>query len=428
MICVKRKKGRRFFKEKNKRETFLYMKGIKKSFIFVIVFAVIMSLCSCSNGFFTEGNGTNNATSSKNESTVESIGRVNPSEINFNLKYVTANEMKPTTTTEVVAKVRPSVLELYCIVGTSKSSGSGVILAFDDSDGDGKDDQALVITCHHVIESASQMTAKSIYGKEYAAELIGSDPISDIALLWISIDENSDFTGLTAAEMMYDSDSLIIGADVLAIGNPLGYLGGTVTKGIISALNRDVTVENRKMTLIQTDAAINGGNSGGGLFDASTGALIGIVNAGYKSSSAQGLSFAIPCGTVKSIMDKLLDKGYVEGNFDFGVTFDASTFYNSAWSTKTYVVIDSLDAYGSFSKGGMEEGDIILSVKVGSKSIDVSDYSNATLTELDNFLKDSSFKIGDKVTVQYMRYSRTLRSYEKATAEFDIEQYIYGII
>lgn len=403
------------------------MKNIKKSFIFVLVFAIVMSLCSCSDGFFTDGDGLNGSTSDRTESS-ESIGRVNPSEINFNLKYITANELSPTTTTEVVAKVRPSVLELYCIVGSSKSSGSGVILAFDDSDDDGNNDQALVITCHHVIENASQMTAKSIYGKEYTAELIGADPVSDIALLWIALDENNDFEGLTAAEMMYESDSLIIGADVLAIGNPLGYLGGTVTKGIISALNRDVTVENRKMTLIQTDAAINGGNSGGGLFDASTGALIGIVNAGYKSSAAQGLSFAIPCGTVKAIMDKLLDKGYVEGNFDFGVTFDASTFYNSAWSTKTYVVIDTLDAYGSFSKGGMEEGDIVLSVKVGSKSIDVSNYTNSTLTELENFLGDSSFKIGDKVTVQYMRYSRSLRSYEKATAEFNIEQYIYGII
>lgn len=403
------------------------MKNIKKSFIFVLVFAIVMSLCSCSDGFFTDGDGLNGSTSDRTESS-ESIGRVNPSEINFNLKYITANELSPTTTTKVVAKVRPSVLELYCIVGSSKSSGSGVILAFDDSDDDGNNDQALVITCHHVIENASQMTAKSIYGKEYTAELIGADPVSDIALLWIALDENNDFEGLTAAEMMYESDSLIIGADVLAIGNPLGYLGGTVTKGIISALNRDVTVENRKMTLIQTDAAINGGNSGGGLFDASTGALIGIVNAGYKSSAAQGLSFAIPCGTVKAIMDKLLDKGYVEGNFDFGVTFDASTFYNSAWSTKTYVVIDTLDAYGSFSKGGMEEGDIILSVKVGSKSIDVSNYTNSTLTELENFLGDSSFKIGDKVTVQYMRYSRSLRSYEKATAEFNIEQYIYGII
>lgn len=328
----------------------------------------------------------------------------------------------------MVAKVRPSVLELYCIVGTSKSSGSGVIVSFDDSDDDGENDKALVVTCHHVIEDSDSITAKSIYGKEYTAELIAADPDSDIALCWISKEENADFEGLTAASMMYESDKLLIGSDVLAIGNPLGYLGGTVTKGIVSALNRDVTVEDRKMTLIQTDAAINGGNSGGGLFDAQTGALIGIVNAGYKSSAAQGLSFAIPCGTVKSVMDQLLDKGYVEGNFDFGVSFEAKTFYVTYGRTTTYIVASELDMYGTFSRGGIEAGDVILSVKVGDKSIDVSDYDNDTLDNFTNFLADPSFKIGDDVTVSYMRYSRSSKSYKKDTANFKIEQYIYGII
>ena len=182
------------------------------------------------------------------------------------------------------------------------------------------------------------------------------------------------------------------------------------------------------MTLIQTDAAINGGNSGGGLFDAQTGALIGVVNAGYKSSAAQGLSFAIPCGTVKAVMDKLLDKGYVEGNFDFGVSFEAKVFYVNTWSTTTYVVVSGVDDYGTFSKGGIESGDIILSVKVGDKSIDVSVYDGNTLEKLTNFLADPSFKIGDDVTVSYMRYDRASRSYKKATANFKIEQYIYGII
>lgn len=401
------------------------MKGLKRIFACVIAATMLVCLCSCSGSFFIDGSG-----SSESESTSisESINKVLPGDVNFDISYVPSNEIKPTSTTEVIAKIRPSVLELYCIVGSSKSSGSGVILSFNDTDSDGKNDKALVITCHHVIEDSSKMTAKSIYGKEYNAELIGADPVSDIALLWITTDENNDFTDLTAAEMMYESDKLLIGSDVLAIGNPLGYLGGTVTKGIVSALNRDVNVEGRQMTLIQTDAAINGGNSGGGLFDAETGALIGIVNAGYKSSAAQGLSFAIPCGTVKSVMDQLLDKGYVEGNYDFGVTFDAENFYNSAWSTKTYVVISSLDIYGTFSKGGMEEGDVILSVKVGDSSIDVSSYTSETLSLLENFLADGKYKIGDKVTVSYMRYQRSSRSYEKASLEFEITQYVYGII
>lgn len=405
--------------------------GMKKFIIITLILSLMIACSSCQGGIFTNGdvsNGSESTNISNSESTSEKTSVTLPSNVKFDINYVQSDEIRQSTVTEVVAKVRPSVLELYCIVGSSKSSGSGVIVSFDDSDDDGENDKALVVTCHHVIEDSDSITAKSIYGKEYTAELIAADPVSDIALCWISKEENADLEGLTAASMMYESDKLLIGSDVLAIGNPLGYLGGTVTKGIVSALNRDVTVEDRKMTLIQTDAAINGGNSGGGLFDAQTGALIGIVNAGYKSSAAQGLSFAIPCGTVKSVMDQLLDKGYVEGNFDFGVSFEAQTFYVTYGRTTTYIVASELDMYGTFSKGGIEAGDVILSVKVGDKSIDVSDYDNDTLDNLTNFLADPSFKIGDDVTVSYMRYSRSSKSYKKATANFKIEQYIYGII
>ena len=387
---------------------------MKKFVILTLILSLMIVCSSCFGGFLTSGDfsdGSESTNITGSESTNDKTSATLPSNVKFDINYVTSDEIRPSTITEVVAKVRPSVLELYCLVGNSKSSGSGVIVSFDDSDDDGKDDKALVVTCHHVIEDAESITAKSIYGKEYTAELIAADPVSDIALCWISAEENADFEGLTAASMMYESDKLLIGSDVLAIGNPLGYLGGTVTKGIVSALNRDVTVEERKMTLIQTDAAINGGNSGGGLFDAQTGALIGIVNAGYKSSAAQGLSFAIPCGTVKA-----------------GVSFEAKVFYVNTWSTTTYVVVSGVDDYGTFSKGGIESGDIILSVKVGNKSIDVSVYDGNTLEKLTNFLADPSFKIGDDVTVSYMRYDRASRSYKKATANFKIEQYIYGII
>ena len=405
--------------------------GMKKFIIITLILALMIACSSCYGGLLTNGgvsNGSESNNISSSETTSEKTSVTLPSNVKFEINYVQSDEIQSSTVTEVVAKVRPSVLELYCIVGTSKSSGSGVIVSFDDSDDDGENDKALVVTCHHVIEDSESITAKSIYGKEYTAELIAADPVSDIALCWISKEENADFEGLTAASMMYESDKLLIGADVLAIGNPLGYLGGTVTKGIVSALNRDVTVEDRKMTLIQTDAAINGGNSGGGLFDAQTGALIGIVNAGYKSSAAQGLSFAIPCGTVKDVMDKLLDKGYIEGSFDFGATFEAKSFYVNSWSTTTYIVISEIDVYGTFSRGGLEAGDVILSVKVGDKSIDVSNYDSDTIEKLTNFLADSSFKIGDDVTVSYMRYNRSSRSYKKAVANFKIEQYIYGII
>ncbi len=403
---------------------------IKKTIIVCLIAAIsLFAMASCADNFFVGGSASSSNSQSSSEKTSEKIENGLPSNVNFNVQYVEADEIKPTSITEVVAAVRPSVLEIYCVTGTTKSSGSGVIVSFDDTDEDGKNDKALVLTCHHVIENASQMTAKSIFGKEYKLELIGADPLSDIAVLWMGTDEESDFDGLTAVKMMCDSDKLLIGSEVLAIGNPLGYLGGTVTKGIVSALNRDVTVETRKMTLIQTDAAINGGNSGGGLFDAATGALIGIVNAGYKSSSAQGLSFAIPCGTVKPVMDQLLAHGYVEGNYDFGVTFTtANVPLSGGWTWKTFVAVDAVDVYGTFYRGGIKEGDVIFSITIGDSSIDLNEFADDTLTKLDNFLNDGDYKIGDKVTVVYMRYKKSTRAYERATAEFEIAQYMYGII
>ena len=237
---------------------------MKKFVILTLILSLMIVCSSCFGGFLTSGDfsdGSESTNITGSESTNDKTSATLPSNVKFDINYVTSDEIRPSTITEVVAKVRPSVLELYCLVGNSKSSGSGVIVSFDDSDDDGKNDKALAVTCHHVIEDAESITAKSIYGKEYTAELIAADPVSDIALCWISVEENADFEGLTAASMMYESDKLLIGSDVLAIGNPLGYLGGTVTKGIVSALNRDVTVEERKMTLIQTDAAINGGRA-----------------------------------------------------------------------------------------------------------------------------------------------------------------------
>lgn len=179
------------------------------------------------------------------------------------------------------------------------------------------------------------------------------------------------------------------------------------------------------MTLIQTDAAINGGNSGGGLFDVATGALIGIVNAGYASSAAQGLSFAIPCGTVKYIIDQLQDHGYIEGNYEFGATF-ATQLFGSMF--KTYVVIKELDIYGTFSKGGLKAGDVIFKITIGDKSFDASNYDRDTLTKLAEFLENGDYKIGDEVTVEYARDTLDTGNYTKGTISFKIAQYRYGVI
>src|SRR5699024_342301 len=146
----------------------------------------------------------------------------------------------------------------------SSGAGSGVILTQD----------GYIVTNHHVIEDANSITVRTRSGDEYNASLVGSDEQSDLAVLKI------DATGLTPA-VLGDSTTLEVGELAIAIGNPLGELGGSVTSGIISALDREMTIDGQTMTLLQTDAAVNPGNSGGGLFNAN-GDLIGIVNA--KSS------------------------------------------------------------------------------------------------------------------------------------------------
>ena len=159
---------------------------------------------------------------------------------------------------------------------SSGGAGSGVIIS----------ENGYIITNHHVIEGAGAITVRLTNGCEYAAGVVGSDPDGDIALIKI------DATDLCAATIG-SSKSVVVGQQVLAIGNPLGTLGGTVTDGIISALDRKIPIDGVEMTLLQTNAAINPGNSGGGLFNRS-GELIGIVNAKRAETGVEGLGFAIP--------------------------------------------------------------------------------------------------------------------------------------
>ena len=405
------------------------MSKFSKVFVcFIMAFAMILVQASCTGGFFIHDSSSESTgiLTSTSESTATNSSADSVVNANFNIDYSEV-ELEKSEAALVVENIRPSVIEVHCVTKTGTSSGSGVILSFDDTDGDGVNDVALVVTCHHVIDGATSMVAKSIFGDKYDLTFMGSDPVSDIGILQMKKGDDGDFSKLTKVTMFTASDKLIVGSDVFAIGNPLGYLGGTVTKGVISALNRDVTVEDKKMTLIQTDAAINGGNSGGGLFDAATGALIGIVNAGYASSAAQGLSFAIPCGTVKYIIEQLQDHGYIEGNYEFGATFTPQ-ISGSKFNLETYVVIKELDIYGTFSKGGLKVGDVIFKITIGDKSFDASSYDRDTLTKLSEFLENGDYKIGDEVTVEYARDTLDTGNYTNGTISFKIAQYRYGVI
>ncbi|MBE6714325.1 MAG: trypsin-like serine protease [Ruminococcaceae bacterium] len=197
-----------------------------------------------------------------------------------------------------------------------EGAGSGVIVS----------DNGYIITNNHVITDsatgvrADSITVRLINGEEYKAEIKGNDSDSDIALLKI------DAKGLSAANIG-NSDELKVGEQVIAVGNPLGELGGTVTTGIISATNREISVENNKMTLIQTDAAINPGNSGGGLFNIE-GELIGIVNAKTTDVTVEGLGFAIPINEACYVAKELEENGYVTGKPYVGISlYDVTDSY-----------------------------------------------------------------------------------------------------
>ena len=256
-------------------------------------------------------------------------------------------------------------------------AGSGVILTTD----------GYIVTNYHVVEGAQQITVTLHDDSTYTATVVGSDQQSDIALLKI------DATGLTPA-VLGDSDSVQVGEVVIAVGNPMGTLGGTVTDGIVSALNRDITVEGNEMTLMQTSAAISPGNSGGGLFN-TNGELIGIVNAKYSDEDAEGLGFAIPVNAMKTVVQDLLENGYVTGRPALGITVitvgDVQTAMQYGVSSLG-VYVNSVDEGSGAEAAGMKAGDRIVSI--GTQLVESTD-------DVTNALK--SYNVGDVVEVQVDR-------------------------
>lgn len=266
------------------------------------------------------------------------------------------------TTEQVADLVSPSVVVItteqvvysqwswYGQNQVESGAGSGVIIS---SDG-------YILTCAHVVDGVSTITV-TIGDKDYTATLVGEDTTSDIAVIKIDAD------GLTPATVG-NSDSLKVGQSVMAVGNPLGELGGTVTGGMISALNRSVTIQGSSsvntMSLIQMDASVSPGNSGGGLFNMN-GELVGIVNAKSSSSDAEGLGFAIPINDAIKVAQELLENGYVTGRPYLGITYlavtDAQTASQLGVNAYGVYVVEVVKG-GPAEKAGLQAGDRIVSV------------------------------------------------------------------
>jgi serine protease Do len=301
-----------------------------------------------------------------------------------------STESGAVTTSSIVKKTADSVVEIateQTVTGgfarqyVQKGAGSGVIISNEDGIG-------YIVTNQHVIDGAQniKVTLRDA-STTYDATLVGSDKDADVALLKISADNLSTAT-------FGDSSKLAVGDYVVAIGNPLGTLGGTVTDGIISALAREVTIEDRNMTLLQTNAQISPGNSGGGLFNAN-GELVGIVNAKDSATEVEGIAFAIPANKVVEVIKDLKEYGYVTGKISLGVEVESissldTAFYYGVGETGCYVT--SVIANSNAQKAGVQKGDIIKKVN-GTEVTSQSD--------IDKVLKDS--KVGDTVTFEIKR-------------------------
>ena len=242
----------------------------------------------------------------------------------------------------------PSVVSITCQSSRGSSSGTGVVLTAD----------GYIVTNAHVVENAQIISVQLTDDRSFAARLVGCDTVSDLAVLRI------DCADLTPAQFG-DSSTLRVGDTVVAIGDPLGAaFRGTYTNGIVSAINRDVDMNGRTMTLIQTNAALNSGNSGGPLINC-YGQVIGIntmkIGTFTDDAGVEGLGFAIPSTQVKEIVDQIVAQGYVSGRPSIGFTGEAlSTFYQHYYRMPAGLYITEVEPGSDAAKKGIQEGDMLL--------------------------------------------------------------------
>ena len=251
---------------------------------------------------------------------------------------------------EVYEKVMPSVVSITCHDGRAASSGTGVIM----------DAGGYIITNAHVVEDAVSIRVLLTDGRELTARCVGADMLSDLAVLRVTA------SGLVPA-VFGDSDKLRVGDEVVAIGDPLGVeLRGTMTNGIISGINRDIKSGNRTLTLMQTTAALNTGNSGGPLVNC-YGQVVGIntmkIGDYASEGGVEGLGFAIPITSVQTILEQLASKGYVAGRPDLGLKGqEISTFYQFYYRMPAGILITEVAEGSSAAQQGLRRGDILLTL------------------------------------------------------------------
>lgn len=340
-------------------------------------FRIGLAACALLSGVIGFSAGTLAAKNSKASVVVQSVERRQNVE-NVPVTSINIPSVAALTQNSVVEIRTESVSNsLFLRQFVTEGAGSGVIISED----------GYIVTNNHVIEDARSILVALHDGTTYEAQLVASDSKMDIGIIKI------EASGLTPA-ILGDSDSLSVGEPVVAVGNPLGQLGGTVTNGIVSALDREIILNNEHRNLLQTNAAINPGNSGGGLFNAD-GELIGIVVAKSSGEDVEGLGFAIPINDAKPIIEDLIAQGYVGGRVSLGITaLDLTTPQLAAqYGFKTPgVYVQSVIENSSAANGGLQPGDCFVSI---------DDTAIEAISDITSILNESS--VGDQLMITVKR-------------------------
>lgn len=258
--------------------------------------------------------------------------------------------------------------------------GSGVIFKNDGGD-------SYIVTNNHVVSGAKELVVSLPDGRSLKGKLVGADELTDLAVVKVG-------DGKLPTAKFGDSDQIVVGEPAIAIGNPMGLeFQGSVTSGVISALNRTLDISDKRVKLLQTDAAINPGNSGGALVNAD-GEVIGINSAKVAANGVEGMGFAIPINTVQTVIDSLMTKGYVARPYLGVSVFDPETAgrYGYQLNIDKGVYVFQLTLNGPCGKAGLQRGDIIL--KLDDKE---------TNSVPDLRAKVAEHKVGDTVKVTYDR-------------------------
>lgn len=340
-------------------------------------FRIGLAACALLSGVIGFSAGTLAAKNSKASVVVQSVERRQNVE-NVPVTSINIPSVAALTQNSVVEIRTESVSNsLFLRQFVTEGAGSGVIISED----------GYIVTNNHVIEDARSILVALHDGTTYEAQLVATDSKMDIGVIKI------EASGLTPA-ILGDSDSLSVGEPVVAVGNPLGQLGGTVTNGIVSALDREIILNNEHRNLLQTNAAINPGNSGGGLFNAD-GELIGIVVAKSSGEDVEGLGFAIPINDAKPIIEDLIAQGYVGGRVSLGITaLDLTTPQLAAqYGFKTPgVYVQSVIENSSAANGGLQPGDCFVSI---------DDTAIEAISDITSILNESS--VGDQLMITVKR-------------------------